>query len=147
LNIQTSYFGEVEIDEKDILNFPKGILAFEEFNKFVIINSTEEELPFSWLQSIDEKDVAFIMIDPFLFKKDYEVDLSDKVIEELDIESESDVAIYTFLVIPEQVDQMTANLTGPIVININKNLGKQVVLEDKRYHTRHKIIDEVNKGD
>lgn len=147
MNIQTSYFGEVEIDEKDILNFPKGILAFEEFNKFVIINSTEEELPFSWLQSIDEKDVAFIMIDPFLFKKDYEVDLSDKVIEELDIESESDVAIYTFLVIPEQVDQMTANLTGPIVININKNLGKQVVLEDKRYHTRHKIIDEVNKGD
>jgi len=147
LNIQTSYFGEVEIDEKDILNFPKGILAFEEFNKFVIINSTEEELPFSWLQSIDEKDVAFIMIDPFLFKKDYEVDLSEKVIEELDIESESDVAIYTFLVIPEQVDQMTANLTGPIVININKNLGKQVVLEDKRYHTRHKIIDEVNKGD
>jgi len=147
LNIQTSYFGEVEIDEKDILNFPKGILAFEEFNKFVIINSTEEELPFSWLQSIDEKDVAFIMIDPFLFKKDYEVDLSDKVIEELAIESESDVAIYTFLVIPEQVDQMTANLTGPIVININKNLGKQVVLEDKRYHTRHKIIDEVNKGD
>lgn len=147
MNIKTSYFGEVEIDEKDILNFPKGILAFEEFNKFVIINSTEEELPFSWLQSIDEKDVAFIMIDPFLFKKDYEVDLSDKVIEELDIESESDVAIYTFLVIPEQVDQMTANLTGPIVININKNLGKQVVLEDKRYHTRHKIIDEVNKGD
>lgn len=147
MNIQTSYFGEVEIDEKDILNFPKGILAFEEFNKFVIINSTEEELPFSWLQSIDEKDVAFIMIDPFLFKKDYEVDLSEKVIEELDIESESDVAIYTFLVIPEQVDQMTANLTGPIVININKNLGKQVVLEDKRYHTRHKIIDEVNKGD
>lgn len=147
MNIQTSYFGEVEIDEKDILNFPKGILAFEEFNKFVIINSTEEELPFSWLQSIDEKDVAFIMIDPFLFKKDYEVDLSDKVIEELAIESESDVAIYTFLVIPEQVDQMTANLTGPIVININKNLGKQVVLEDKRYHTRHKIIDEVNKGD
>lgn len=147
MNIKTSYFGEVEIDEKDILNFPKGILAFEEFNKFVIINSTEEELPFSWLQSIDEKDVAFIMIDPFLFKKDYEVDLSDKVIEELAIESESDVAIYTFLVIPEQVDQMTANLTGPIVININKNLGKQVVLEDKRYHTRHKIIDEVNKGD
>lgn len=147
MNIQTSYFGEVEIDEKDILNFPKGILAFEEFNKFVIINSTEEELPFSWLQSIDEKDVAFIIIDPFLFKKDYEVDLSDKVIEELAIESESDVAIYTFLVIPEQVDQMTANLTGPIVININKNLGKQVVLEDKRYHTRHKIIDEVNKGD
>lgn len=147
MNIKTSYFGEVEIDEKDILNFPKGILAFEEFNKFVIINSTEEELPFSWLQSIDEKDVAFIIIDPFLFKKDYEVDLSDKVIEELAIESESDVAIYTFLVIPEQVDQMTANLTGPIVININKNLGKQVVLEDKRYHTRHKIIDEVNKGD
>jgi flagellar assembly factor FliW len=147
LKLDTSYFGEIKIDEEAILEFSEGILAFENLRKFVIIDSQEEELPFKWLQSVDEGDISFIMIDPFLFKPDYEVELSDQVIEKLEIESEEDVAIYTLLVIPENVNEMTANLAGPIVINFKKKLGKQVVLEDKRYHTKHRVIADTRKED
>lgn len=147
MKLDTSYFGEIEIDEESILEFPEGILAFERLRKFVIIDSKEEELPFKWLQSIDDAEVSFIMIDPFLFKPDYEVDISDQVIDKLKIENEEDVAIYTFLVIPENVNDMTANLVGPIVINCSKKLGKQVVLEDNRYHTKHRVIADTRKED
>lgn len=144
MQIKTAYFGEVEIEESSIIEFPEGVPAFEELKKFTILD-TEEELPFRWLQSIDREEIAFIMINPFLFKSDYEIKLSDMVIEKLKISSEEDVMIYTIVVIPENMEDVTANLVAPVIINIREKLGKQVVLENVDYHTKHKITEELGK--
>lgn len=143
MKLNTRHFGEIQIDKVRIITFPEGLLGFEDKREFIIINSTEEGLPFQWLQSIDDPGLAFVIINPFLFRKDYEFDISQSVVEMLKIEDQKDLIIYTIVVIPEDISKMTANLAGPIIINTNHKLGKQIVLEDKRYKTKHLILEEL----
>ncbi|KPU26430.1 flagellar assembly protein FliW [Caloranaerobacter sp. TR13] len=143
--LNTKHFGQIEIDENSIITFPDGLLAFEEQKRFVIINNPDEEIPFKWLQSIDNSDLAFVIINPFLFKKDYEFDIPQSVIDKLKIKEEKDVLVYSIVVVPEDITKMTANLVGPIIINLKNRLGKQIILEDKRYTTKHLILEELSK--
>lgn len=135
-------FGEIEIDEQKILDFPEGLLGFQDEKQFLIINNEDEENPFQWLQSLRQADLAFVIINPFLIYPDYDIKISKTVINRLGIEDEKDVAIYSIVVVPEKMEDMTANLLGPIVININKRIGKQIILDDNRYSTKHYIFQE-----
>lgn len=140
MKINTKNFGEIEIDEKDIINFPTGILAFEDQNEFTIIENKDKENPFHYLQSLRRSDLAFVIIDPFLFKKDYDINIPDSVVENLKINIPEDVKLYTIVTVPKDLKKMTANLSGPIVINTKNNMGKQIVLDDNRYSTKHNIF-------
>ena len=133
--LKTKNFGEIEIDEKNIIHFPEGILGFEEEKQFVMIKDEDEQNPFQWLQSVQNPELAFVIINPFFVFPDYDIVLSKSVQEKLKIEDEKDVAVYSIVVVPEDIEKMTVNLLGPIVININKKLGKQVILDDDRYTT------------
>lgn len=144
MKINTAYFGQVEIEDSEIINFPEGLPAFEHLKQFVILDA-EEEIAFRWLQSLEDENIAFVIINPFLFKCDYEFKLSDHVLEKLKIESEADVAVYSIVVIPEKMEDITANLLAPVLINIKEKLGKQIVLENTAYHTKHKIAEEAGK--
>lgn len=141
MKINTGIFGEIEIDKEKIITFPEGLLAFEEEKEFVIIN-IDEESPFSWLQSINTSELAFVIMNPFFAFPDYEIIIPKRVQEKLKIEDEKDVAIYSIVVIPEDMEKMTTNLLGPIVINANKKLGKQIILDDDRYTTKHFIFQQ-----
>lgn len=146
MKLNTKHFGQIEVDENSIITFPDGLLAFEDQKRFVIINNPDEEIPFKWLQSIDNPDLAFVIINPFLFKKDYEFDIPQNIIEKLEIKEEKDVLVYSIVVVPEDITKMTANLAGPIIINSKNRLGKQIILEDKRYTTKHLILEEIQKS-
>lgn len=141
MKINTEIFGEIEIDEKDIVTFPEGLLGFEEERKFIIIN-TEEGAQFSWLQSIQTPELSFVIMDPFFAFPDYDIIIPKKVQEKLEIKDEKDVLIYSMVVIPENMEKMTTNLLGPIIINVNRKLGKQVILDDNRYTTKHFIFQQ-----
>lgn len=140
MKLITKHFGEIEIDPKKIINFIDGIPGFDNQKQFIIIDNPEEDIPFKWLQSIDEPELAFVIIDPFIFKDDYEFDIPKHITEKLKIKEEKDVLVYSIVVIPEDITQMTANLLGPVIINTNEMLGKQIVLEDNRYMTKHYIL-------
>lgn len=145
--LQTRYFGEIEINEEDIINFPDGIPAFEDIKKFVIVENPEKGVPFHWLQGVDEGSLAFVIINPFLLKDDYDIELPKNAIEKLEIQSLEEVALYTIVVVPEDISKMTANLRAPIVINSRTKKGKQVLLEDDRYQAKHYIAEELkNRG-
>lgn len=134
-------FGEIEIDKETIIDFPEGLLGFEDEKEFTIIN-TQEEAPFLWLQSINSPELVFVIMNPFFAFPDYEIKIPKSVQEKLEIESEKDVVIYSILVVPEDMEKMTANLLGPIIINTRKNLGKQVILDDDRYSTKHYVFQQ-----
>lgn len=140
MKINTKNFGEIEIEEKDIINFPSGILAFEDQNRFIIIKNNDEENPFHYFQSLNDSNLAFVIIDPFVFKKDYDINISDSIVEKLKIKKPEEVKLYTIVTVPKDLKKMTANLSGPIVINIKENLGGQIVLDDNRYSTKHSIF-------
>jgi len=147
MKLNTKNFGELDIDEEKVIAFPEGLPGFEAEKEFIIINNEDEENPFCWLQSVSNPDLAFVIVNPFLIFTDYTVDLPETVQEKLKIKDEKDVAVYSIVVVPEDLTKMTANLLGPIVINARERLGKQVILDDSRYTTKHYIFPQENRGE
>ena len=145
MKINTEIFGEMEIDKEKIITFSEGLLAFEEEKEFVIIN-TDDKAQFSWLQSINTKELAFVIMNPFFAFPDYEIIIPKRIQKKLKIEEEKDVAIYSIVVIPEDMEKMTTNLLGPIIINIKEKLGKQIILDDDRYTTKHFIFQQKSES-
>lgn len=146
MKIQTKHFGELDIDETKTIRFPEGIPGFENEREFIIINNEDEENPFQWLQSINNKELAFVIINPFYIFPDYDIIIPKSVQEKLEIEDEKDVSIYSIVVVPKDLKKMTVNLLGPIIINVRRRIGKQVILEDSSYSTKHYIFDEALGG-
>lgn len=143
MQLNTRHFGTIEIDERGIVEFPDGIPGFNNVKRYVLLGSENEESMFRWLQSVDRSDLAFAVVDPFLIKKDYDIELSDEVTEKLDIRSIEDVAVYSIVVVPEDTSKISMNLKAPVVINVRKNKGAQVVLDTDRYGVRHYILEEL----
>lgn len=146
MTLKTKYFGEIEVKENDIITFPDGIPGFEDLKQYIIIENPDKDVPFNWLQCIDNIDLTFVIINPFVFKSDYEFDLPQNVIEKLQIKSQQDISIYSIVIIPEDVSKMTANLAAPIVINHIHKKGKQVLLQDNNYNKKHLILDEIRNS-
>lgn len=143
--IHTRNFGELEIKQEEIIMFQDGIPGFEKLTQYVIIKNPEEEIPFHWLQSVEDPQLAFVIINPFLFKKDYDFQIPKSIVERLEINAPESLLIYAIVVIPNDINQMTANLMAPIIINQENNRGKQVVLEGQQYHTKHLILEEIKQ--
>jgi flagellar assembly factor FliW len=141
--IETKYQGEIEIGSEEIINFERGIPGFEDEKNFVILPFAEET-PFYILQSTKTSELAFVMTEPFLYFKGYEVELSNELIEELAIEKENDVLVFSILTVQEPFEKTTVNLQAPIVVNRNHQKGKQVVLNNTNtnYKTKHLLFVE-----
>lgn len=146
MKIETVDFGEIEISEDKIIFFQEGIPGFEEEKEFVVILNEDKENPFHWLQSVRNPDLTFVIANPFEIFSDYDILLPETAINKLNIEKEEDTTIYSMIVIPEDMTKITTNLLGPIVINVKKMLGKQVILDDKRYSTKHFIFGQSSQG-
>ncbi|MBD8025411.1 flagellar assembly protein FliW [Ureibacillus sp. Re31] len=129
MKIETKFLGEVEINDKDIFTFEYGLPGFPDLQKFVLL-PIDGDLPLAVLQSTEKAEIGFVVAYPFAFKKDYEFDISDEDKEDLKIEKEEDVIVYSIVTLKETFLESTLNLLAPIVFNVNKKLGKQIVLQD-----------------
>jgi len=131
MKAQTSRFGLIEVQDKALLEFPGGIIGFPESTRYVILDH-DRDVPFKWLQSLDEPDVAFVVMDPVLFKPEYRVEIDQKDIPELTALDESDLTMFVILTIPSADPQgITANLRAPVVVNHKTRIAKQVILKDE----------------
>ncbi|MCL2266702.1 MAG: flagellar assembly protein FliW [Treponema sp.] len=142
MTVDTKAFGPVEIEEKQRIKIPLGLFGFEDYIEYVLIDAEHE--PFFWLQSAEEKEIAFVLINPFFFRKDYEVNITNEDLAEIGITSPENALIFVIVTIPQDGSPMTANLQGPIIINKDTMTGMQAVLSDSKWKTRHDIIAELN---
>ena len=137
--INTKFLGEVEIKESEILSFNQGLPGFPEYKQFILL-SLDADLPLALLQSTEEATIGFVVAFPFAFKQDYTFDLSDEDKEDLHIEKEEEVLTYSIVTLQETFVESTINLLAPVIINTNKKIGKQIVLQDsKEYSLRFPI--------
>ena len=143
--LQTKHFGEVEIDEKRIIEFNSGLLGFEELKEFTLIGNEDETSPFKWLQCVNEPQMAFAVANPFLIVKDYDFELNDEEAEKLGIEKSEEVAVYVIVVVPEELEKMSMNLKAPLIINSRNRKGAQIVLDTDKYTVRHYILEELRR--
>jgi flagellar assembly factor FliW len=139
MNIQTKYFNEITIEEKNIIHFEHGIPGFLEEKQFVLLPLTEDNVYYV-LQSVQTSELAFVVTNPFLFFKDYDFNLADATVEQLEIKDATDVAVYSILTLQDPFEKTTANLQAPIIINTKNNHAKQVILNDEKYTTKHPLF-------
>lgn len=130
-------------NDEGVFIFHNGIPGFEEYTKFVFYKHDEQ---FSLLQSAENEQLAFIVANPFLFFKDYEFELQTAEREELLIEGLDEVDIISIVTWGKDSAMVTINLVAPIVLNINKRLGKQVILNNTNYTTKHPLKKIEAKG-
>ena len=145
MKLATRHFGEINVDSDNIIKFKNGIPGFEKAREFVILDSEDGESPFKWLQSVDMTELALAIINPFVVRKDYDFEIYDEAVSELEITDERDILVYSIVVVPEDISKMTINLKAPIIINSKSKLGGQIILDTDKYSVRHYILDEIRK--
>jgi flagellar assembly factor FliW len=142
VKVATKAYGLVEVNERQRITFPSGLLGFESFKEYVLLDA--EQQPFYWLQSLDVEQVAFVLINPFLFRPDYEMNIDNEELLPIGISDPGKAVIFSIVTIPPDNSPMTANLQGPLVINRDSRLGVQAILTDSRWKTKHDIIAELS---
>ena len=144
MKISTARFGDIEILDEEIIEFADGLLGFEEFHQFVILN-TEEGSPFRWMQSVDDGDLAFVIIEPLAFMFAYDLEIDDVDAARIELEVVEDAALFAIVTIPENAQEMTANLQGPLVINAKTRKGRQIISNNPKHPVKAKILEEMEK--
>jgi flagellar assembly factor FliW len=142
LEIHTTRYGEMEtiqVSTDTLIAFPEGLPGFERHMRFALIEDAKLA-PFSWLQSLHDPLVGFLVIEPGLLVSDYEFDISDPDVELLELTAPSDARVLSILVVPEDVRAMTANLQAPLILNPQKRIAKQVILTDERFPLRYPVF-------
>lgn len=146
LKVKTKPFGEIEVQEIQVIEFPEGILGFDFIKKFIIMDAEDQGSPFKWMQAYDEKDLAFVIIRPHDFMNEYELIISQNDLDDVKAENIDELITFAIVTIPENPREMTANLQGPIIINPVKRIGKQAISLSDRYRVRHNIIEEMSRN-
>ena len=139
MQIETKRFGTIEIGEDKLIEFPTGLLGFEELRRYLLIDS-DEAAPMRWLLSVDEPELAFLVIEPTPFFPDYKVQVSQEDHDALGLTELQEAVVACLVVVPEDPAHMTVNLMGPLVLNTERRLGRQVVLHDSGYSTRQRLL-------
>jgi flagellar assembly factor FliW len=137
MEIDTTRFGRLTVDDERIITFPRGLLGFPNHTRFALIQTGEENY-FFWLQAVEDPNLAFVVTDPSIFFKDYDVPVREETQQELQL---TDLGFAQCFVICNKVDEwLTGNLLGPIVVNAANRLAQQVVLTEKKWTTRQPLM-------
>jgi flagellar assembly factor FliW len=130
MKFSSTRFGNLEVDDRTVLTFPTGILGFPDRTRYVILDH-DTDAPFKWLHCVEQADLAFVIIDPVLFKADYRIQPGSDALAEIQATQDDDLIVAVILTIPsDDPTGITANLRGPLVMNPQSRLCKQVVLSD-----------------
>ena len=135
--IETSRFGEIEVDEQRFITFEHGILGFPAEKRYALVQ-TAEGSGFYWLQAVDRPDLAFVVCDPRLFVADYRAPIKTEELKMIGLNDPERAQV--FIIVNKVDDLLTGNLQGPVVVNVDSRDAKQLVLSDKRYSTRHPLM-------
>lgn len=141
MRIDTKAYGTIDVDERQRITFPFGILGFENLSDYALLDS--DQPPFYWLQSLEVAEIAFVLINPLIFRPDYEVQVAQEELDEIRIQAPDDMLVFAIVTVPENQNNMTANLQGPLIINRRNRLGRQCISVDPRWKVRHKVLEEL----
>jgi flagellar assembly factor FliW len=140
MKIKTKPYGEIEVNEKQKIHFPDGLFGFEEVKQYFLLDSKEG--PFYWLQSAEHPELAFVLIDPRVFKNNYTLSLTDDDYRAIDAHK-GDVIDFAIVTVPEDPEKISANLMGPIIINRKTRKARQAISENDEYTVKHYIVEEM----
>lgn len=145
MKIMTRDFGQVSISEEGIIRFVSPIFGFEDFTDFVLLSDTNISESFLWLQSVQEPDLCFILVDSRLTYPEYAPRLPEEAKHELSRKGLINPAYWAIAVISQEFSKSTINLKSPVLIDLDSKKAAQVIL-DEDYPIRAPLIPQ-EKGE
>ncbi len=145
MTIMTKVFGEITIDDDRIITFPKGIVGFPELTEFALLHDSDKGADsIHWLQSIQEPAFAMPVMDPLRVCPDYNPEVDDEILKNLGELNPDDMLVLVTMTVPKEVEKMTVNLKGPIIINAAQKTAMQVIVEGDEYPVKFPIYEILN---
>lgn len=140
MKFKTRCFGELEVDEAKIIHFEEGLPGFEDLHRFVFIDS--EDGIFNYLQSLEEQMICFVVIDPYMIEPSYAPVIHESYFTKLGGGENDDFVLLSIVCLKDKMEDSTLNLAGPLLIQHHTKKAIQVVCEDKKYTTKHKLLQD-----
>lgn len=142
MTLQTKVFGEVTIEEEKIITFPGGIVGFPDLIQFALLHDEEDGIEtIHWLQSLQEPAFAMPVMDPLLVKEDYNPEVDDELLKILGDWEHDELLVLVTVTVPQELEKMTVNLKGPILINGKNRKACQVIVEGEEFKVKFPIYD------
>ncbi|MDD5425926.1 MAG: flagellar assembly protein FliW [candidate division Zixibacteria bacterium] len=137
--VKSQKLGELDVSEDKLIIMERPILGFENLREFCLIE-IDEIMPFLWFQSVQEPSISFLVVNPIVFFPGYRIEINPKEIAELEVARVDAVETYVIVTLNKNPELITANLQGPILINTENNLAKQLILVNSDYKVRHSLL-------
>ncbi len=141
MRIESKAYGTVEISERQVITFPVGVFGFDHLHRYALLDAAEPG--FYWLQSLEDPNTAFIMLNPYELRPDYVLDVPDDDLQSIGYDRDEDILVFAIVTVPEDETKISANLQGPIIINRRAQTGRQSISVDSRWRTRHYVLEEL----
>lgn len=147
MKAKTKYFGEVDLEDEKILDFPNGIIGFENFNKYSILYDidNDSETRISWLQSMEEPALALPIVDPLAIVPEYLPLIDDELLKPLGNPADEDLLFLLIMTVPSDMTKVTANLKAPIIINTKTRQGVQLIVDNADYPIKFNVYESVQR--
>lgn len=148
MRIETRIFGAVEITDDKIITFENGIIGFPELKRFTLLHDDEAgtDAGIRFLQSVEEPGFAMPVMDPLIVKQDYDPVVEDELLAGIGELNENNLLVMVTVTVPSDLTKMSVNLQGPIIINVEKRLAVQLIVENKDYPVKYPIYDILKSG-
>ena len=141
IKFNSSKFGELEIDKKNIFEFISPIIGFKDLKKYTLVDYKSDS-PFKWLQSLEDSELAFPVTLCSFFGIDYQFNIPDEEAEKLEIDNPDDIFVCNIVNIPSSnPHNATVNMVAPVVINLKNKKAMQIILKDTNFEVRHKLFN------
>lgn len=139
--VNTKFLGSIEVQKDSVISFEQGLPGFGDLHAFALL-PVEGNATLNYLQSLEQADICFVVVNPFLIIEEYDIDISEATVAALGIENISDISLFSILTVTEDIRNITANLAAPVVVNAANRKARQEILGDSKYEVRYKLYRE-----
>ncbi|MBL8993562.1 MAG: flagellar assembly protein FliW [Spirochaetia bacterium] len=145
MEVIVSHLGRIEYDPAEVIEFAEGLYGFEHLHRFIYVEAQGDSL-FGFLQSLDDAQVAFVVAIPGKFIPGYSLSIFKKDYDFLDVRSREELLDLAIVTVPENIEETSANLLGPVLINVRTKKGRQVISQSTEYGTKHRILADLHRA-
>ena len=147
VKIETKAYGSLEIESEDLITFQEGLFAFEQYKKYALVKKDETSI-FMWLQCLDEKDLAFLIVSPNELISGYKPVIANELLATIKLENIEAAEIFCICTVPaSQPEKMTINLQGPLLVDRDEGLGGQFISADDRHLVKTPVFELIEKDE